>query len=132
MSRSSRSSRRSCTSAGGPTGRRSSGTPRILRCARVALSPRFDPDGCRWKSLTLPSPFSAREGDREIARCIGPPATNSQPGVLELALNPLASELRAHLAPEPLALLESELELQPPDTDNVRLAGAEADVHPLL
>src|SRR5213080_3066312 len=72
------------------------------------------------------------EGDREIARVVGPPRLDPEPGSAGIELELLAAEFRADLDSQPLALLERHVEVETRDRDRVRLGRAGADVHPLL
>src|SRR5712691_12754857 len=109
MNRSSRSSRTSCTCGDAPSRFRSSGIPHSRRCCPVAPSPRSGRSGCRWSPLqtcrllslcvTLASGgrVTEHERNREIARTVGPPRLDPEPGLGGLELELLAAELRADL-----------------------------------
>src|SRR6266545_6362123 len=102
----------------------------------------------RWLQMELPADMPSplafgvtlapsgrvreHEGNREIARTVGPPGLDSEPGPAGLELELLAAELRADLNSERLALVERHVEPETLDRDGVRLPRAEADVHPLV
>src|SRR6266545_4757280 len=144
MNHSSRSCRTSCTCVDAPSRFRSSSTPHSRRSSPVAPSPRPGRGDCRWSCLQtcrllslwcdLSSSGRVREheGNREIARTVGPPGLDSEPGPAGLELELLAAELRADLNSERLALVERHVEPETLDRDGVRLPRAEADVHPLV
>src|SRR6185436_13082002 len=79
------------------------------------------------KARTRPRRRGQNESNREVARAIGPPGRDRKPGPGGLALEPLASELRADLDPQRLSLPKRQLEPEPPDRDRMRLPRAEAD-----
>jgi hypothetical protein len=61
------------------------------------------------------------EGNREIARTVGPPRLDPEPGLCGLELELLAAELRADLNSERLILVEYHVDLEALDRDGVRL-----------
>src|SRR2546430_4469039 len=72
------------------------------------------------------------QSNREIARAVGPPRLDAEPGSGGLELEALAAELRADLDPKRLIPLERQLDPETPDRNRVRFLRAEADVHPLV
>ena len=83
-----------------------------------------------WRDLSAAR--QEHERNREVARTVGPPRLDPEPGLIRLEFELLAAELRADLDPERLARLEGHVDLETVDRDGVRLPRAEADVHPLV
>src|SRR5438874_12354782 len=76
--------------------------------------------------------LSRENGDPEVAGGVRPPRLEGQAGAGRIPLDPGAPELRADLDPQPLVCCERQLDRGTLQLDRVRLAGAEAYVHPLV